>query len=236
MSLLDKDYVYFILNQDFIHRRTTGFDGYLDIDGNPRYIYDGRRDKKNNPTPRKFNFSKRDRAMRVPKNQKDIFGKSVVEFLRESPDCKGSVLNNKRGNGVWLYKELNEEADAQVALDVKFARIEAENKAIALEGEDLRAVAIMLGEFSGNEVMQQHRVLDYAGSDPIGFLEVIESPDFKLKALIRKGIQVGTLKQVGELITWGDATIGANEAEAVSRLMSDEELHDAVNKAVKKDS
>lgn len=94
----------------------------------------------------------------------------------------------------------------------------------------------MLGEFSGNEVMQQHRVLDYAGSDPIGFLEVIESPDFKLKALIRKGIQVGTLKQVGELITWGDATIGANEAEAVSRLMSDEELHDAVNKAVKKDS
>ena len=230
-----KNNVYFVLEQEFLRRPTTGFRGYNDENGNPVYIYDGKRDRNGFEIPRKFNFSRRDRTIRIPKNQKDSKGQSVVEFLRNAPFCKGSKLQIETGTTP-LYKELNEEKDAAVAMDSKFSRIEAENKAIALEGEELRAVAIMVGEFSDKETLQRHRVLDYAGSAPADFLEIINSPDFKMKALIRKGINVGTLKITGELISWGDAVIGANEAEAVSRLVADEEIKDAIEKAIKKDS
>lgn len=222
------NYVYFVSKRRF--GAPYGFTTYTTQEGDVKMI-SYKKDKEGNPIPHKFKFSRKERVMRIPKLQKDVNGNSTVEFLRNHPECEGSP--NNAGQAI-LFKELNEGKDADLAIVAKKSRIDAENKALALEGQDLEDICSLIGVFSSDPSIQKHRVLEFAGNEPDLFLTLYNSPDRKIKSLIRKAVSINVLTKRGTLITWDDEIIGSDEAEAVARLAKDKKLQEAIDKAVKR--
>lgn len=221
------NYVYFVSKRQY--GSPYGFTTYTNLDGDLCMIVN-KKDKNGDPIPRKFNFGRRERTMRIPKNQKDIQGNSVVEFLRNHPECKGSVNNR----GITLFEEVNEESSATQAINAKSARIEAEQKALSLEGEDLTDMCALIGQFSTKESILKHKILDYAGNEPDKFLEMFDAPDRKMRSLVRKGLSAGVLSQKGNMISWESTVIGADEDAAVTTLTKDKKLASALAEGIKR--
>lgn len=222
------NFVYFVSKR--LYGAPYGFTTYSDSDGNLCQIVD-KKDKDGNAIPRRFSFSRKERTMRIPKAQKDIHGNMVVDFLRNHPECEGSPNNDGQ---MTMFKELNEGRDADLAINAKATRIEAENKAMSLEGQDLEDVCSLIGVFSKSPSIQKHRVLEFAGNEPDTFLTLFNSPDRTIRSLIRKSISAGVLNLRGKLITWEQEIIGSDENEAVSKLSGDKKLQDAIEKALKR--
>lgn len=223
------NFVYFVSTRS--SGASFGFSSYMDKDGNTKIIVNGYDPKTGQPIARNFNFSKKDRAMRIPKNQKDKEGNSVVDFLRNSPECFGSP--NNEGQPV-LYKELNYTKDADLANEAKAKRIKAESLALNIEGQDLVELAASFGVVNSSESILRHRMLELAGNDPEVFIDGYNSPDREFRSVINSGIQAGILKQRGTMVLWEETVIGSDLSSTISKLMEDKKLTAAIKNAVKK--
>lgn len=228
MAFNPDNYVYFVSKRYYGSR--YGFTTYSDLDGNIRMITD-KKGKDGEYIPRKFSFSRKDRVMRIPKKQKDILGNSVVDFLREHPECEGSPNNLGQQT---MFKELNENKDASDAISAKSLRLEAEQKAFSLEGEELIDVGALLGLFSNKETVLKHKVLEYAGNAPDIFLSVYDQADRKTRALVKKGVTAGILTKKGTMISWESSVIGHDEDSAVAMLVKDSKLANSLEEAIKR--
>ena len=227
--------VYFVLTRPTISHYS--FSGYTDKDGNPQYIANSR--TSDGIIRRSFSFSRKDRTMKIPVYQKDIEGNSVVEFLRNHPECQDSP------NGIYketpdgtvqqniYFKELNDGKDAKKALEGRRITTKALNLALELDAESAQEVAMLLFGFRSDDIdIIQFKLYEYARNKPEDFLEVADSKDRKARALVRQGVSVGALIKKGRLILWEDTVIGNDEDEAVSNLMKDKKLMDSLNKNV----
>lgn len=232
------NYVYFVLQRN--SNASYSFTGYTHPEtGQVIAIYKGRRDKDGREVPHRFKFDKAHRSMRIHKNEKDSNGNSVVEFLRDFPECANSPNGSYAGEGkkkvqtnIWFY-ELNEGKDAKEAVDAKRAKIEAESLALRLEGEELRGMAILCGTFDDDETKQLHRVLEYAGADPERFMTFYKSPDREATILLRRAVKAGLIRQKAQLFIWEDVTVGTSEGAAIAKLMEDEVLKSAIEDNLK---
>jgi hypothetical protein len=224
-------YAYFVLEKQFVGRGSNGFTGY-DIDGEAQYIWDGRTDQNGNQIPRKFKFSAKERTMRIPINQKDKNGKSVVEFLEMNPSCKGSPNADPRSTP--LYSRLDVEGDASVAVDAKMVRIDAENFALSLTHEEAIDMAVLFGTFTDKYKMAMHVLLEQAGNDPEGFMQLAKDGAIAAKVLLKKAIEKKLFTKKGGMIKWEGEVIGADEDSAIQRLVRDEDLYKSVETNLKK--
>lgn len=212
------------------------FTGYSDQEGNPHMIVD-RYDSNGNPIPRRFTFRRDKRFIKIPLTQKDKEGNSVVEHLRNSPECAGSPngLYNEDGkqvqDTVW-FKEMNDAKDASIVLESKRLRQQATNLALELTGDDLKYMANMCGSFSQNETLQTMKVMEYAETNPQSFIELYKSPDRLIRAMLRTGTAEGKIKKIGAMLQWEGTTLGGNEDDAVSKLTADQALYESVKMAV----
>lgn len=232
MNFKYDDYEYFVLLPERMTNAHYGFRDYSDImTGELKAIYDGKKDRNGDPIPRQFNFSRKERTMRIPKVQKDSKGSFVVEFLKNHPECVDSP--NNQGQAFW-FKRVKEAEDAKVAMDQKRLRLKAENFAADLEGEALFDVAAMYGVFDKREAIALHAISEAAHNDPSTFLDIVNSPDMIAKALVYKAVDGKVFAKKGKMIVWENETIGADTDEAVSRLMKDEKLREAVESNLKK--
>lgn len=206
--------------------------GYIDKDGNVQKII-SRKDENGNPIARRFKFSYNNRVLRFPNAQKDI-----INFLRNAPECEGSpnAATDAHGRIVqhFYFKEVNTAADAEKVVENESLRIKAQSAALELKGQELAQIAILCGCRAPEVGIQRHKVLDYAGSNPKGFLEMLKSPDVESRALIRDAVDVGVVKKKGLIYMWEDVLLGNDEDSAVQTLMKDKKILDAVIKAVSK--
>jgi hypothetical protein len=227
------DFVYFVLVRN--GNASYSFTGYTDqTTGETKVIHYGRKDHLGNDVPHRFKFDKAHRSLRVPKNKKDIHGNSVVEFLRGFPECLNSpngyykeVEGEKKHINMW-FKEMNEGKDAEIAIDAKRVKINAESTALNLEGDELAEMAILCGTMTEDEGIQKHRVLEYAGASPEKFMEMYNQPDRQATTLLKRAVHAGLVSQKGTMFIWEEITIGANESLAVSKLVEDTTLMDAI--------
>lgn len=182
-----------------------------------------------------FNYSSK-RQIRVSNSEVDLKGQKAVDFLRSSPEFYG----NKNGHYVddrqvlFMFKEINEEAEAAAAVDARMVTVNAQAKAGALKGQELQDVAAIIGVFSPSESVRKHRVLDFAANFPDKFLALVDDPLLKIRSLIRKGINDNVLKVTGRVISWEGQQIGADEDDAVSTLSKDAKLKSAIELNLKK--
>lgn len=231
MNFKYDDYEYFVLLPERMENAHYGFRDYTDIKtGELQAIYDGKKDRHGDPIPRQFNFSKKERTMRIPKLQK-ANGKSIVEFLKNHPECEGSP--NNEGQPFW-FRMVREEADAEIANEQKALRRKAENMAADLKGDELFDVAVLYGVFDKRPAIALHAVSEAAHNDPQTFLDIVESPDMAAKALVHKALSHNLFAKKGKMIVWENETIGADFDEAVSRLLKEEKLAKAVQSNINK--
>jgi len=188
----------------------------------------------NNGRIRNFNlyFSDRERIFRTHKDQevqviinndvsKPKFMK-VSQYLEHSPDF-----------GV-VFKKIDEAKDAKEVVDSKASRIRAEQKALDLisQPERLTQIANLLGVFK-DDLDQQHRaVLEFAGQHPEAFMKMIDGADTEIKSLVLKGINAGTLRRTGKVVSWEGDILGADVEDAVQALVKDKVKLKALKTAV----
>lgn len=238
-------YVYFVFAADQNPQYTfSSYTDYVGANGKGEgagvfvaYQLDG----KNKPIPYVFGFSMRDRTIRVEESKTDISGIKVVDFLRSHPECKGSPngtyyfdSNGERRQSNVLFKEMNEEEDAQKALDAKSYRRNAENIAANLSLEEVYEINAVLGVFKIGEVMSRHALSEVAGNKPDIFMKAYENPQRRAIAAVRKGLDKRILGYQGAAVIWNKTQIGHDEHDAANNLLKEGKMLEALESAIKK--
>lgn len=235
------DWTYFVFTANNPSYGFSGYDDHNGALGNPGASVSIAYQTDNNgkPIPYIFSFGRtRDRVLRVATGKTDVNGTSVVEYLRNHPECAGSENGSYdpetgKQSGI-MFKELNEEADAKKAMDNKAYRLKAENIANSLELEDVIALNALLGNYKTGELMNRHALLEVAGNFPKQFMEAYENPQRKAISVIRLGVNANVLKKQGNMIMWNETTVGLDEYDAATKLQKDSQMLAAIEQAIKK--
>lgn len=226
---MKKDYVYFIALRPTV--ASYGFSTYDDPETGEVCFLAQSKLPSGDFRKEWFTFTPINRSIKIPTAKKDIRGKSYVEFLRNAPDCEGSLHGNyhtdDKGNkvqyGVW-FKELKEEQDAILAIDNRKLRIEAENIAMNMIMTEVAELSSLLGVQAKGLHQQKFRLMEFAQNNPELFMKTYNSPDRKVRAAVKMGVEQGILNRVGTLISWDKTILGSDENEAVSFLIKDADL------------
>lgn len=182
-----------------------------------------------------FNYSSK-RQIRVSKEEKDLNGQLAVDFLRNSPEYYG----NQNGHYVdgkqvlFLFTEINEEKTAKEAVATRARVFMAQKRAYDLKGQQLKDIASIIGVFSDNEAILQHRVLDFASNFPDRFMSLVEDKTIEIRALVKKAINDHVFTVDGKIIKWEGKVIGADEDDAVANLIKEPKLKDIIEINLKK--
>lgn len=242
-----QDYHYFIARK--ATNTSTSFTAYTDKStGVLMQVFKGRKEKIGKElidVPHRWKFDSAHRSIRVHKNDRSTIPTMVydeklekevpmfiksVDFLRGYPECKGSPNGDDSG---WSFSELKEREDAITAVDASKIQLKALNAAMNLGINDLKEMSALYGYFDTDDAMQKKYLLEVAGADPSKFLEFFEAPERSAKALLKKATSLGVVKTKGALHVWEAETIGVDEAMAVSRLMKDTDLQEALRNAIR---
>ena len=245
-----EQYDYFVLNQT--GNTSYSFTGYTNqADGVLMIVYKGRKAKHEGElvdVPHRWKFDEAHRTIRVPKNERSILPTTIYEedkngktiekkifvkssdLLRNHPECKGSP----NGDGTFfMFSEVREHEDAVTAVQAKEIQLKALNAAMNLDLAELKEMSALYGMFDPDDAKQKHYLLEKAGAQPAEFMEFFEAPERSVKALLKKAMSLGLVKTRGGLHVWENETIGADEPQAISKLMADSDLLDALRNAVK---
>ena len=234
-----KDKFFVMLNPK---KKKYSFNGYTDRDGNVQYLWN-RKDDDGHPLKRRFEFSRGFRNMRIPEGQimfAPVYGNeepekvSVVEFLLNHPECVGSPNNTGQR---FMFKLMDTDGDAKLAIEARKIKVKAENVALTLEGDKLRAVAAMVGyrpkgEYSEN--MATHHCMESAARDPEFFLGIVDDDTIEMRAFVRQAIDADVVSLKGDMVFWGKVLLGNDEEEAAGKLISDEQLYRGIKAKMKK--
>lgn len=224
------NYVYFVYTGT---NKRYSFSTYTDKETGNTMGYRIGTDKNGEPKYKTWDFNYDSKFnVRVNIHEKDLDGKSAVEFLKNAPDCEGSKNGHYDPSSgqqyLTYFKEANEEKDAEKIVDARLLVVEAMSAAAALKGKELDEFAAIIGVFGDKPKIKVQRVLDFASNYPKKMLELINDPTRSVKALVERAINAGVFSQDGKIIKWENKTIGADKDEAISNVLKDEKLRKAI--------
>jgi hypothetical protein len=197
------------------------FDSYFNLDGERVGITQGTDKATGEPIFKRFVFSRANRSLRIPNKDKE-----TIEFLRNYPFCQDS--ENYTGGNI-IFKELNSERDAEIALEARTLTNKAENLALSLKGEELRNTAVICGCDSDKPKIQLNAVVAYATSNPAKFLELVEDKDTtRLRSLLDQAQKLSIIQKKGFMFKMDQIILGNSEAAVVERLREDKTLQEAL--------
>lgn len=203
--------------------QTTGFIEGKDKDGQPIY--------------RRWKFDRDVRKISVHKDKTDIDGKKAVEFLRNSPNCKGSPNGSYTIAGDQLevyFEEVNEAKAAAKGLEFETLRIDAQNAALKVKGQDFIDLCALIGVFDKDETIMRFSLVDYAKNKPQSFMDIYADPVRQLKSLVRRAVKANVFQKDGRMLTWENQLIGVDEEDAVIKLKGNENLLKAIKANLEK--
>lgn len=221
----------------------SAFCSYTDTEGvfgNPgsgvQYVTG--RDEKGRDIGKWFKMDQSHYNFMVREGEKDVYGKSQYDFLANAPMCEGSKNGTYTGEGDdrtqigVLFKLMNTDRDAEIAMKAARRKVEAESSAMNVDDETLIELAAHIGYFDNPGELMRHRVYQWAGKKPEDYFSVLKSGDRAVRAIIRKSLQEGIFTQKGEVIMWASTVIGSNENDAVGFLLREKDIMDALQEKV----
>jgi hypothetical protein len=222
--------------------------------GNPGaeiFYDDGSKDRQGRPTGKSFSLDQSHYKLQTRDGQKDYRGMAMADFFMNAPFCEGSPngsytdqdgypvspeeLTDRKKNllkvksGEWsqqgiVFRLMEDEMDAQLALDAGLKRAEAQMSTGQIDEQTLSEIAAMIGEFGKPDRIMRHRVYEFAGRKPVDYFKLLNSGDRGIRALVRKGVADGILNKKGEVIFWQDTILGNDENAAVATLIGDPKI------------
>ena len=225
------DYVVFIFNSPL--NRSFGFRTYTNEFGQEIGFMDGK-DSKGQPIYHRWKFDQDGaRTIRVHKNKTDVSERKLnaVEFLRNSPNCKGSPNGaySLYGTQTDIYfEEMNDEKTAREGLNAEVVRVDALNAALKVKGQDFVDLCALIGVFNKEESVMRFALVDFAKNKPDKFNELYHDPVRQLKSLIRRGVSANVITKEGRMLSWENKLLGVDEDDAVRALKTDENLFKAL--------
>jgi hypothetical protein len=217
--------------------------------GNPGatvFFDDGTKDKQNRPIGKGFSVGQSHYKLQAREGQKDNEDKTLFDFFTYAPFCEGSpngdyydadgtplsldFVKDRKKNIEKLrsgeikqinvkIKVLDDESDAELALETGLKRSEAQLNVGSLDEETLSEIAAHIGEFGKPDKRMRLKVYEYAGKMPIDYFKILNAGDRGLRALVRKGLAEGVLTQKGTIIYWNETVMGSDENSAVKYLI-----------------
>lgn len=234
-------------DQDGQIRERTGtlsFSSYTDHTGafgnqGAGVMYVQTKDKFNRDKGKVFSINSSRNAFVVHKGDKDMYQKSMFDFLSNSPFCEGSP------NGDYLetpegriqvnvkYRLMDSAADAARALEATTRRSRAQLSAVEIDEQTLLEVAAIGIGFHGEpDDLMRHKVSEWAGRQPDSYFEVLESGDRLYRALVRVAISSGIFRTQGPMIYWNNLMVGTDEDGAVKHLIDNPDTLAALKEKV----
>lgn len=187
-------------------------------------------DEDGKPRGKWFRMDQSRRRFSVRLDQIDVNGISMYDFLRYSPACEGSP--NLPEGGIPQFKELNEEKDAELALEADEKRIKAAASVLEIDEATLGEIGTTIGQFGNPDKIMRLHVLEWAQKNPYEYFKALEAPDRQIRALIRKGVAEEVLEKKGDIIYYGNTVLGNNETAATAVLLGDTVMRDALAEKV----
>src|SRR5882672_7141212 len=185
-----------------------------------------------------FTLSQSHNAFMVNDTDTDLYGIRMYDFIANSPFCEGSPNGTYRRNPETgdqiqtnvMFRLMNSEADAEVALEADIRRSKAQLSAAEIDKQTLLEIATHgLGRTGEPDKVMRHAVVQWAGKRPQDYFDILESGDRQVRSTIRRALTERIFEQKGSLIYWGQTLIGPDEDSAVATLMKDEQLLKALN-------
>lgn len=231
--------------------------------GNPgsdvRYN-DGAKDKQGVVIGKAFSLDQSHYKLMATDAQKDYDGKYLYIFFQNSPFCLGSPngsYTNAEGEEVYphevenitknllklkagelkqagvKYKLMDDELDAQMALETGLKRAEAQISSSQIDEQTLAEIAALtVGLFGTPDKIMRHKVYEFAGRKPIDYFKLLESGDRAIRAVIRKALADGVFTQKGSVIFWDSTIMGNDENAVVAHLLGDASILKALQEKV----
>jgi len=178
------------------------------------------------------------RRLQVRETDKDMNGVSQYEFLKNYPECEGSpnghyieVDGVEIQQGV-IFRELDSDKDADVALEAEAQRTKAKSSAFNLDDKTMQEIAANIGFFGSPGSQMRLTVLEFAEKRPADYFKLLNAGDRNVRAIVRKAIADGLFTVKGSIIYWETTVMGADENEAVARILKDEQILNALQNKV----
>lgn len=204
------------------------FKGYSDITGRTVYTADG---KHANGEDKMKTYSFSDGVVvQIHNSQKD-----EIDFLDNSPYCKGSKLNEMRREKPY-YVKIDPEADAEKELVVAQLSADAMVRAVAIcnDKELCAMVAMLCGGGSKDAAQQKLAIMGYATKAPEKFLSLTKKENFahmEYEVFIKEATGAGTLQKRGDIYYFFDDAIGTSVNDVVKTFIDKPELFKAIQMA-----
>lgn len=225
---------------------TISFRGYTDHAGAlgkaGAYVeYITSRDANGKGKGKQFVIDSSRRRFQVRLGEQDASDKPITQydFLKNYPECEGSPNGHYQdlGNGERVqlnisFREMDEERDAEMALEADNERVLAEASALKLDDGTLEEIAVFIGLSGKANKMMRFKVREFAQKRPKEYNKLLNSGDRPLRALVRRAIAQGILTQKGPVIFWENSMIGGDEDSAMSTLYNDKRLLEALKSKV----
>jgi hypothetical protein len=243
-------FTWFVLVGEGIDKVNRGgsysFRGYSDHAnahglGAGKYIeYVTSRDANGRPVGKYFTLDESRRRFQVREGESDINQITQYSFFKNCPDCEGSpngyyIQVDDAGTMVQqgiMFRELNTDADAGVALEAESRRIEAQASATKVDDATLQDLGAFIGVFGEPGKFMRLKVVEWAGKRPVDYFKVLNSGDRAVRAVVRKALEDGVFSKRGSVIYWQETMIGADEDAAIATLLKEPRMMEALQKKV----
>ena len=206
---------------------------YNDENGDQQKLVTGTNNSTGEEYLAKIKFHPGKRMITMPANKKDIHGKSFVDFLENSPYCRGSKTCEGEGS-FYLYDPIR---DAKVSNDEAKLRLRAEFAAMELTGDKLQQMAAYFGVFNADVEVQRSTVMENARLRFREFNEKLGTPEVSNTAIFNSARNAGIIVQRGFLfvatLAGKQTTLGKSEESAIASITTDSELRGSIETHIK---
>lgn len=168
------------------------------------------------------------RMISIPANKKDMNGNSFVDFIENSPYCKGSPTCE--GDGIFF--KYDPQRDARIANEEKKERLKAELYAAELQDDELKAIAGFLGCFDPDKDVQESIVGEYARLQYRDFNAKVGTPEITNTAIFKSAMNKDVIRKRGFMyeadLNGQRIQLGNSDEKAIAMIASDKDLRKAI--------
>lgn len=175
------------------------FSSYMDEDGNKVELVAGK--DKNGDVIRGFvKFPAGKRIISIPRNKRDHAGQLWVDFIKNSPYCRGSVLcgTDEHGNeNKGMFFVVDPIRDAKVGLSEAKLLNNATSFALDCELSMAQELGFYYGLYSDDEDILRNSLYEYARLNFRAFNALVESNTLSTDIIVKVASNLGVIANKG---------------------------------------